>query len=133
MAYFLPSRCPMECSLISSAEEWSCQISLRFDWDKDGRALSQSSRMPFSPVLKEKSEVEIWIRRAQAAILSPHHAPAMFYTRNAEEIRDLAKTDPNMLKFSRNVVCVNIMDPGATDLSFVDLPGKCLRDFAGRI
>jgi hypothetical protein len=28
-----------------------------------------------------------------------------------------------MLKFSKNAIHVDIMDPDATDLSFVDLPG----------
>ncbi|EIN04192.1 hypothetical protein PUNSTDRAFT_146674 [Punctularia strigosozonata HHB-11173 SS5] len=117
------TRCPVECSLIGNAAEWSCQIFLRFDFDKDGQALSQPTKFEFSPRLTDKADVEIWIRRAQAAILSPHHDHRIFQARTAQEIRDLLKTDPNMLKFSRNIVCVNIMDPDATDLSFVDLPG----------
>jgi hypothetical protein len=35
----------------------------------------------------------------------------------------ISKLSLQMLKFSRNAVCVDIHDPDATDLSFVDLPG----------
>ena len=38
-------------------------------------------------------------------------------------MRDAPRADHNMLTFSKNVVVVDISDPGATDLSFVDLPG----------
>ncbi|EIN04160.1 hypothetical protein PUNSTDRAFT_138885 [Punctularia strigosozonata HHB-11173 SS5] len=113
------TRCPVECSIIGNAEEWSCHISLRFDYDKDNQALSQPTRAEFSPPLTDKAGVELWIRRAQAAILNPQEDYRTFQGRSTQDIRDY----PNMLKFSRNMVCVNIMDPDATDLSFVDLPG----------
>ncbi|KAG2737576.1 hypothetical protein P692DRAFT_201916938 [Suillus brevipes Sb2] len=62
----------------------------------------------------------VWLCRAQAAILNPNVPSATFHAKTVEELRSIKNT----LKFSRNVVCVSIEDPNATDLSFYDLPGK---------
>ncbi|KAI0925406.1 hypothetical protein AcV7_005662 [Taiwanofungus camphoratus] len=119
------TRCPMECSIMTSSDPWTCQISLRLiKPDPHGNNSSeQSKETPFSPLLSSKGDVEIWLRRAQAAILSPHKPQESFRTMHYQELRDLIKSDTNMLKFSRNVVVVDIQDPDGTDLSFVDLPG----------
>jgi hypothetical protein len=114
----------MECSLTSSADTWSCVISLRFDYDHSGRPLPSSQKQIFGPVIVNRREVEIWLRRAQAAILSPHLEPSYFEEMTAQELRDTIRADPKTLKFSKNVVCIDISDPFATDLSFVDLPGE---------
>jgi hypothetical protein len=116
----------MECSMSSSADSWSCVVSLRFDYDDIGRPLPSSERKTFSPVITDKGDVEIWLRRAQAAILSPHRSPDVFNSHSAQELRGLAISDTRTLKFSRNIVCIDIKDPDATDLSFVDLPGAHL-------
>jgi len=106
----------------SSAASWSCTISLRFDYDTDGRKQT-SSRQAFAPNIIDKEGVKIWLRRAQAAILSPHLSPQCFLNKTAEELREERKSDLRILKFSRNVVCVDIEDPDITDLHFDDLPG----------
>lgn len=110
---------------MTSSDPWTCQISLRLiKPDPHGNNSSeQSKETPFSPLLSSKGDVEIWLRRAQAAILSPHKPQESFRTMHYQELRDLIKSDTNMLKFSRNVVVVDIQDPDGTDLSFVDLPG----------
>jgi vacuolar protein sorting-associated protein 1 len=115
--------CPMECSLLSSSDAWSCQITLRFDHDGSGRALQNLRTVSFGPLLTNKADVEIWLRRAQAAILSPHLDPIVFHTQSREDLRGMARADAQVLKFSRNAVCVEICDPDATDLAFTDLPG----------
>jgi vacuolar protein sorting-associated protein 1 len=79
----------------------------------------------FGPQLTDKADVEIWIRRAQTAILSPHVHPSQFHNRETQELRDAQRTDPQVLKFSKNVVVVKIYDPSAVDLQFIDLPGVC--------
>jgi hypothetical protein len=112
----------MECSMSRSTDSWSCTISLRFDYDLDGQHSHQPA-IPFGPPLTSKGEVEIWLRRAQAAILSPHIRPDRFHELSYRELRDTA-SDRRTLKFSKNVVVVDIQDPDATDLSFVDLPGQ---------
>jgi vacuolar protein sorting-associated protein 1 len=112
----------MECTVSSAATTWSCQISLRHDYASDGTKLSPRP-VYFGPLLTEKSDVEIWIRRAQTAVLSPHVHPSQFHDKEIQELRDAPKTDPKILKFSKNVVVVKIYDPNAVDLQFVDLPG----------
>jgi hypothetical protein len=77
--------------------------------------------VPFGQTITDRSEVEVWLRRAQTAILNPNVPSSSFHTKTVEELRNMNNT----LKFSRNVVCVSIKDPDATDLSFYDLPGKC--------
>jgi vacuolar protein sorting-associated protein 1 len=106
--------------MTNSADSWSCVISLRFDYDSKGIPLHRSRRIDFGPVILDKSEVEIWLRRAQTAILNPDRAREDFLYKTEQELRGM----PNKLKFSKNAVCMHIKDPDATDLSFVDLPGK---------
>ncbi|TFY57803.1 hypothetical protein EVJ58_g6800 [Rhodofomes roseus] len=111
------TRCPMECTISTAAPDWQCQISLQYDPD------GQTRREPFSGVLKSKAEVEIWVRRAQTALLSPHVPRDSFKTKTYQELKELTASDPQMLKFARDVVVVDINDPQGTDLSFIDLPG----------
>ncbi|KAL1701550.1 P-loop containing nucleoside triphosphate hydrolase protein [Schizophyllum commune] len=112
-------RCPMECRLFSGATTWSCLISLRFDHDAKGHRIDPVTEA-YSPVLTDKADVELWIRRAQATILSPHRSKEFFKNKSADEIRF---EDPSRLKFSKNAILVNLKDPGYTDMAFVDLPG----------
>ncbi|KAJ3500913.1 hypothetical protein NLJ89_g9579 [Agrocybe chaxingu] len=116
------TRCPMECTMSSDASSWSCTISLRSEYDSQGRPQVHLTEA-FGPSIENKSAVELWIRRAQAAVLSPHRPRSDFLNMGEEELRRLNSTDPQILKFSKNVVEVNVRDPAATDLSFVDLPG----------
>ncbi|KAH9840532.1 P-loop containing nucleoside triphosphate hydrolase protein [Rhodofomes roseus] len=111
------TRCPMECTISTAAPDWQCQISLQYDPD------GQTRREPFSGVLNSKAEVEIWVRRAQTALLSPHVPRDSFKTKTYQELKELTASDPQMLKFARDVVVVDINDPQGTDLSFIDLPG----------
>ncbi|KAG1727762.1 P-loop containing nucleoside triphosphate hydrolase protein [Suillus paluster] len=111
-------RCPMECSMSSHATSWSCTITLRI-YPDNGRDLQKPITVSFGPTITDRSEVEVWLRRAQAAILNPNIPSSSFHTKTIEELRNARNT----LKFSRNVVCVSIEDPDATDLSFYDLPG----------
>lgn len=122
----------------SSAESWSCNISLRFDYDSHG-AKMETTRYTFGSTIVEKGAVELWLRRAQAAILSPHLPYQDFYTKTAQELRN-PPPDAERLPFSKNAVLVSLCDPTLTgkkpdwtlfdvakdlsDLSFVDLPGK---------
>lgn len=120
----LLTRCPMELSMYSSATSWSCSISLRCEYDQDGNPLPASSTIPFGLPLTDKGSVEIWLRRAQAAILNPHIPVEDFFAKSVDDIKSLAKTETKMLPFSQNIVQVDLKDPDTTDLSFVDLPGN---------
>lgn len=95
---------------------WSCSISLQFD--EDGRRTVR----PFGSTIYNKSNVEIWIRRAQAAVLSPHRPEAYFLKKSEQELK--TEVDTERLAFSTNSVRVEIMDPESPNLDFVDLPGE---------
>ncbi|KAG2365972.1 P-loop containing nucleoside triphosphate hydrolase protein [Suillus spraguei] len=113
------TRCPMECTMSSHATSWSCTITLRMGFDENGPHLQKTNTVPFGPTITDRDAVEVWLRRAQSAILNPNAPSSSFHTKTIEELGSIKNT----LKFSRNVVCVSIEDPDATDLSFYDLPG----------
>jgi vacuolar protein sorting-associated protein 1 len=117
-------RCPMECRMSSSTISWSCQITLHFLVDANGNNLLAEKDVPFGPIITNKEDVELWIRRAQAAILSPHLPNTEFYTKTLTDLRSATKVDTLMLPFSTNTIRVEIKDPELTDLSFIDLPGN---------
>jgi GTPase SAR1 family protein len=116
------TRCPMECTMSSNATTWSCTIKIRFDYDSFGQsAVQHQKEISFGPTITNKDDVEIWLRRAQTAILNPDISPETFHRKSIQELKDF--TLPNTLKFSKNIVSVFLEDPNAIDLSFVDLPG----------
>lgn len=57
------------------------------------------------------------IRRAQTAILNPSTSPLSFL------VGEIPQDPPRQLHFSSNVVCIDLLSPDVTDLSFIDLPG----------
>ena len=102
----------------STTGVWSCSISLQFD-NGGSRTVK-----PFGGKIYSRSEVEIWIRRAQAAVLSPHRPEADFLKKSEHELK--TEVDPKRLEFSKDSVRVDIMDPESPNLDFVDLPGEFL-------
>ncbi|PCH34568.1 hypothetical protein WOLCODRAFT_145375 [Wolfiporia cocos MD-104 SS10] len=118
------TRCPMECTIETSDDNtWGCNISLRrSEYDPQGEPMDgTTNEEAFSPPLRSKDDVELWLRRAQTAILNPDLSPATFKHMGYEELKDFS--DPQMLKFSKDVVVVGIQDPDGMALSFVDVPG----------
>ncbi|KAH7908747.1 P-loop containing nucleoside triphosphate hydrolase protein [Hygrophoropsis aurantiaca] len=113
------TRCPMECTMSSEGPSWSCKITLHSDYDVQNQRLDRSTDVSFGPTLTNKEDVEVWLRRAQAAILNPDISSDTFHTKSLLELKTFKRT----LQFSKNVVRVHIRDPEATDLSFYDLPG----------
>lgn len=118
-------RCPTECSLLSTEPggKWSCQISLRLHFDSRGERQFRTQSIHFGPLLADAREVEVWLRRAQGAILSPHRPHTDFHDLDRDQIHAVLNNDSQTLKFSQNAVVVDIKDPEATDLLFIDLPG----------
>ncbi|KAK0441223.1 P-loop containing nucleoside triphosphate hydrolase protein [Desarmillaria tabescens] len=117
------TRCPMECTMLSSSSTWSCTIYLNLKYAADGSELVIPKKVKFGSVITNKDTVELWIRRAQAAILCRHRPKEDFINMSTEDLRNLATIDLQMLPFSKNIIQVELRDPALTDLSFVDLPG----------
>ena len=82
--------------------------------------MGTAENIPFGPVIKDKSQVEERIRRAQRAILRPSQNPDMFLSGPDGD------PDYRELTFSKNCVSLEISGPELTDLSFCDLPGALL-------
>ncbi|KAF9482870.1 hypothetical protein BDN70DRAFT_874459 [Pholiota conissans] len=115
------TRCPMVCTMSSNTTSWYCSIAIECG---DNHGVPNETPTPFGPtIIDNKDAMEIWIRRAQAAVLSPHRSPDYFLTMSDAELRDNARNDTDICPFSKNAVHVDVHDPYATDLSFVDLPG----------
>lgn len=109
-----------------NADTWSCRITLCYSVDGSGRNLAAMERVPFGPLIEDKTLVELWLRRAQAAILSPHMEPNEFDEATSETLQEVMN-DQNVPLFSKNVIQIEVKGPELTDLSFIDLPGKILR------
>ncbi|KAI0698694.1 P-loop containing nucleoside triphosphate hydrolase protein [Earliella scabrosa] len=119
------TRCPMECRLSNTSEAWSCQISIRWEYDGDGKRADEVSEVVFGDVLLNKDDVEPMLRRAQAAILNPTIPLSRFLDADIDTVRagGVKVLGSKPLAFSRNVICVDLAGPELVDLSFVDLPG----------
>ena len=77
----------MECRLSYAEGEWSCQIKIRWEYDESGKEhkrLEEVKEVHFGPLLTDKLQVEPMLRRAQAAVLSPH-IPEEQFVEMAEE------------------------------------------------
>ncbi|KAI0677375.1 P-loop containing nucleoside triphosphate hydrolase protein [Trametes maxima] len=120
------TRCPMELRLSSSAEPWTCKVSIRWERDANDQPANQVREISFGEALTGKEDVEITLRRAQAAILNANLDPAHFLDKKGEDLKLLAQQATQ--KFSRNVICVDLSGPGLEDLSFIDLPGLIQND-----
>ncbi|RPD63557.1 hypothetical protein L227DRAFT_608779 [Lentinus tigrinus ALCF2SS1-6] len=119
------TRCPMECRLSNSPDSWSCQISIRWEFDDNGERVDEVCEVAFGTRITEKEDVEPMLRRAQAAILNPDVLRSHFLDIDIEALRagDTKIPGAKPLAFSRHVICVDLIGPDLVDLSFVDLPG----------
>lgn len=129
------TRCPLQINLTAADDdEWSCQVTLQkkydycrhltkeeFDADQTGFypwSLKHSpEEIPFR-VLRNKSELEEVLQRAQKAILNPNKDAARFAAG-----RDVPMANDVTASFSPNIVRLDIKGPLLPNLSFYDLPG----------
>ncbi|KAH9917729.1 P-loop containing nucleoside triphosphate hydrolase protein [Fomitopsis serialis] len=114
------TRCPMRCRVFSDTKAWSCDIFLQISPD----AGSSNTRERFSPPITSKAEVELWIRRAQIALLNPTAPRNSFVTKTEQELRAVTTS----LEFSKSIVEIDIYDPRGIELAFIDLPGLIQND-----
>ncbi|KAI0820101.1 P-loop containing nucleoside triphosphate hydrolase protein [Trametes gibbosa] len=125
------TRCPMELRLAGSDDPWTCQVSIRWEYEATGGRRSHVSEEPFGAPIESKEDVELMLRRAQTAVLNLGVKLGLDYylEKSGEDLKMLGEKAAH--KFSRNVVCVDISGPGLPDLSFVDLPGIIQNDIEG--
>ena len=105
---------------MSSSEPWFCQVSIRWEFDNSGERKKKVQEVKFGEVIHNKADVELALRRAQAAVLNPNKHQTDYLRMTVAQLKDLRSE----LKFSRNTVCVQLSGPELTDLAFVDLPGN---------
>ncbi|KAL5492681.1 hypothetical protein ACEPAI_4128 [Sanghuangporus weigelae] len=126
------TRCPMEVNMICQPGQWECKIFLRFEYDASGAAASEVQKVSFGSALTSVDDVELALRRAQAAILNyPKEVSDLFLMKTRDELEYYRKPEAfknGTLKFSKNIVVVDIFDPDCGNLSFVDLPGLIQND-----
>jgi hypothetical protein len=61
------------------------------------------------------------VSRAQLAVLNPDIPAASFVTKHLDNV--VKHEEKGQLKFTRNVVCVDIVAPNVSNLTLIDLPG----------
>ncbi|KAL4785227.1 P-loop containing nucleoside triphosphate hydrolase protein [Aspergillus varians] len=129
------TRCPMEINLSDSegGQPWTCRVYLSQKYmynesKKIGKPKKSHPLGPWQPIEQEdelfttitdKDQIEEVIKWAQLAILNPRSSPGNYMPgRNLE-------TNPLdcEVKFSPNIVRLDISAPGFPNLSFYDLPG----------
>ena len=60
---------------MSSFEPWSCQVSIRWEFEPNGHRAKKVREETFGAAIHNKAEVELHLRRAQAAVLNPSTNP----------------------------------------------------------
>ncbi|EEP76383.1 predicted protein [Uncinocarpus reesii 1704] len=124
------TRCPLEINLSESDTPWTCRVLLMKKYMYCSKKMLPTSKSPFGPwveqepeeflfdTLTEKSMLEAVIKWAQLATLNPGR-PYKEFMRGEN-----SDTEPyTQVKFSPNVVRLDISAPKFPNLSFYDLPG----------
>lgn len=129
------TRCPMEINLSESeaGQSWTCRVYLSRKYIYDGsRKIGKPKKShPLGPwvsidpedeffiTITNKDQIEEVIRWAQLAILNPGRPTAHYIPGQNSETNPLDCE----VKFSPNIVRLDISAPGFPSLSFYDLPG----------
>ncbi|KAJ3192762.1 hypothetical protein HK101_005998 [Irineochytrium annulatum] len=110
---------------VSTPSGWSCSIKLRLEYDATGNQLKNFKEVPFGKEIFNPDDVEMAVRRAQKALLNPSMEASRYLDTTFDD-RTAASRDKeaasNELKFTRNIVCVDIHGAGV-NLTLIDLPG----------
>ncbi|KAL4895219.1 P-loop containing nucleoside triphosphate hydrolase protein [Aspergillus ambiguus] len=126
------TRCPMEINLAESDQDWTCRIYLsrKYMFDSSQRLVKPKRSKPLGPWIEQDVEDELFVTLhdkdatqdaimwAQIAILNPGRA-STDYTPGQNHGIDTSC----QVKFSPNVVRLDISAPSFPNLSFYDLPG----------
>ncbi|KAG9296191.1 hypothetical protein G9A89_014783 [Geosiphon pyriformis] len=117
------TRCVMEIRLSADTSPWRCQVTLRREHnDFDNKPLSTTTVVGFGGTIDDPDDVESIARRAQKALLNPSRDSAYYlnYVPPSDSDKDVSE---NEIKFTKNVICLDIQGPDVPNLSLIDLPG----------
>jgi hypothetical protein len=131
------TRCPLEVNLISKDGLWECRVFLMkgYDYLTNSKTSHKASRKhpmgrwsprggseahPFGVTLN-RHEVHDLIHRAQLAILNPSADLARYIPSGG--LADMEISSNLEVKFSPNIIRLDIQGPEYCNLSFTDLPG----------
>jgi GTPase SAR1 family protein len=112
------TRCPMEFILRSGTDTpWRCKVSLRYNEEVEGKR----NDFEFSVIEEnQRDEVEMILRQAQLALLSPTENVKSFLTKTRKECEEAAAK--LVQPFTKNSILVEIYGADV-DVTFIDLPG----------
>lgn len=125
------TRCPFQITTSANTGAWKCTVSLRRDFARDPTARASPSiaydgwRPLATPefdhfaAANTKQQLGAVLKAAQQAILNPHIDPQTFLTAAAQH-----HINYRSVKFSPNVITLEIKAPELPELSFYDLPGS---------
>ena len=126
-------RCPLEINLINTSQapgEWRCELYLVKNYYFDGTKTAASKDRPYGPWIPQgqenylfattnsKDDLRDLIARAQLAILNPSMNPAQYLHQAPSD-----RANHRQVKFSPNVIRLDIFSTEVSELSLFDLPG----------
>ncbi|KAF0343706.1 P-loop containing nucleoside triphosphate hydrolase protein [Gigaspora margarita] len=117
------TRCVMEIRLSESIKEWSCQVRLRKEYDENEKRLNKPIETEFGSLIVDPNDVELMARRAQKALLNPKQDSDKYFNWDFGSHNYEEDAQRNAVKFTKNVVCIEIKGPDVPNLSLIDLPG----------
>lgn len=137
------TRCPLEINLTEQTTgegQWSCEVILHMKYHYDrglgnAKSVGATRARPLGPWMRfdgedlpfanltSKDDIKDTLERAQLAILNPSssfekYKPGTSLTNRAHQV-----------KFSPNIIRLDITGPGLPNLSFFDLPGTRCSSF----
>ncbi|RIA95858.1 Dynamin central region-domain-containing protein, partial [Glomus cerebriforme] len=92
-------------------------------YDANDKKLIRPEEIKFGKIINDPDEVEVVARRAQKALLNPNYNHEDYFYHDFESISYEDDAIRNELKFTKNVVCLEIKGPKVPNLSLIDLPG----------
>ena len=125
------TRCPFQITTSATPGDWKCVVSLRRDFAHDPMSVAQpgvqypgwltlaTPQVVSFATLYSKVDLGPVLQAAQSAILNPQLDPHIFLGLSRQDQRVV---DP-AVKFSPNVITLEIEAPELPELSFYDLPG----------
>ncbi|CAG8614452.1 17032_t:CDS:2, partial [Cetraspora pellucida] len=117
------TRCVMEIRLSESIDEWKCQVFLRKEYDENEMQLNRPIESKFGSLIIDPDNVELMARRAQKALLNPRKNSDLYFNWDFGNKNYDDDSKSNAIKFTKNVVCIEIKGPDVPNLSLIDLPG----------